>query len=416
MDMDEGATGSLTYAPNVSESYTLLELSEDLLKDIYDGKLLIKSTADGEAVLCSSDRTFTMHKLDTSNLLCLIPPPSSSYSRNSGDKRVIVATASAHIECRDAAPLVDELRHLLEQNVYTKDHLDSDQCGMQVDQNTQNLGKAEDYTWAKLLEKIPMSESELQTALQNLGAVDVDGSYMLLEPVVVSEIIQLFLLVIQENGWSYNNIPLDKALEGLGKSGIKDPLGRHVVHQVTTQTPGTMATFGGTRSEEETGHHHVRLDSNLVVALIGYALLWGSTGRRMKLGDFTTRWAARLPQELTLQMERIPSEHDAMTALDARRLLRGMALVKVASLPGGGDHAEEVITVMNARMMTSDPAARFKMMFAEQERWTLEELEPYLADLHIPGKTKDEVLLLYARETKGRGGAPDTYSARYSFM
>ncbi|CAB3983231.1 sister chromatid cohesion DCC1-like, partial [Paramuricea clavata] len=50
------------------------------------------------------------------------------------------------------------------------------------------------------------------------------------------------------------------------------------------------------------------------------------------------------------------------------------------------------------------PAMRFNKLFKTREKWSLEDIQPYLADLESPGQSLKALLLKFARcSTDGAG-------------
>ncbi|EIE26940.1 hypothetical protein COCSUDRAFT_32309 [Coccomyxa subellipsoidea C-169] len=86
-------------------------------------------------------------------------------------------------------------------------------------------------------------------------------------------------------------------------------------------------------------------------------------------------------------------------------MLRGEALREEI----GG---EDMLRHLPAAAMPTDPAARFAALFAVKPRWELPDLEPYLADLQVPGRSAEFLLLTYARASQDSPSAPLVYSAR----
>lgn len=59
-----------------------------------------------------------------------------------------------------------------------------------------------------------------------------------------------------------------------------------------------------------------------------------------------------------------------------------------------------------------DPAKRFGQLFAERGKWTLENLQPYIQDLKVPGSSSGAILLKYSRASQATPSDPVLYSAR----
>ncbi|GFH11635.1 uncharacterized protein HaLaN_07167, partial [Haematococcus lacustris] len=86
-------------------------------------------------------------------------------------------------------------------------------------------------------------------------------------------------------------------------------------------------------------------------------------------------------------------------------LLRGEVLVQ-------GSGAGARVQLFSVRALPSEPSARFHALFSMQPRWEGSELEPYLADLKVPGKTAGALLLKYTRASQPTPDGPVYYTAR----
>ena len=70
-----GSSAKLAYGPSFThEKLQLLEVDEELLKEIIGTGVVIKGAPADEAVLCTSSKTYVLKQVETSNTLLLIPP------------------------------------------------------------------------------------------------------------------------------------------------------------------------------------------------------------------------------------------------------------------------------------------------------------------------------------------------------
>ena len=117
----------------------------------------------------------------------------------------------------------------------------------------------------------------------------------------------------------------------------------------------------------------------------------GGGATRWRLNDFTNKWRGLLPEELRNAC------HDT--------LLRGLALVEKAA-----DGSDGVVRPFRAEQLSKVPKERFNALFALKPRWTMEELEPYMAA--VPGMTVETQLLKFTRVSQPTAASTPVYSKR----
>jgi len=62
--------------------------------------------------------------------------------------------------------------------------------------------------------------------------------------------------------------------------------------------------------------------------------------------------------------------------------------------------------------MPRDTTRRFECLWKAKEKWTLEEIVPYIEGLSAPGQNTEELLLKWARPSQTRPEDPVVYTKR----
>lgn len=79
------------------------------------------------------------------------------------------------------------------------------------------------YTFEQLLDRVQASPMELQQALQQRHALEVDGSWRAVRPSYLATVTELLLLTAVQQGWPLNAIPEQQMAEALQADVGYDP-------------------------------------------------------------------------------------------------------------------------------------------------------------------------------------------------
>ena len=95
-------------------------------------------------------------------------------------------------------------------------------------------------------------------------------------------------------------------------------------------------------------------------------------------------------------------------------MLRGEALEVTGEALG--EHGNKVgrtgVRRLCAGEMPRDTTRRFECLWKAKEKWTLEEIVPYIEGLSAPGQNTEELLLKWARPSQTRPEDPVVYTKR----
>ena len=436
-----------------SNSVQLLQLDEPLLQEALRTGLVLKGASDEEAVLCTATRTFAVKQVETSNTLLLIPPlargladlsyfPDLSYLLASpqGDEYathdalapmaaddggaasseqhevthapiVAACAAASHLELVEVAPPAFAVRAALATCPY-------DDAASDAGEASASFGR----TWPDLASSFRCSDAQLLSLLASLGALHLRGRHALVSPPLSRRILEFALLTAAAEGWPLSSVPHRALLDALTADGFERVVAAHALAPFFRAPPppppppapgdAASAPAGAVPAAADeadtaavaaaatraTGVQHVYLHAPSVGAEIGSALL-DATPKWARADAFEAAWAAALPAEA-----RPPQ----------RSWLRGRALFLSPPGGGGGGGAGCSVLRLHAEELPPVPKDRFEALFELQERWTSDELAPWLAPAHVEefGATMEGLLLAWCRCTQARPSDPRVYSAR----
>ncbi|CAL5221649.1 g3876 [Coccomyxa viridis] len=347
----------------VRQDWRLLEIDEKLLQEVIYNGVTIKGSADQEAVLCTGKATYALKHVETTNTLYMVPSSDSSCQTDTG-KVCVKATAAAHLEMSQMAPQLKDLDAVLQ---------DTELRGEDEGTSTSGRDSRPPMTFDELLSTTQASAAELEVALQERGALEYDGCWRLMSGALLGDTLEVLLLTAAQHGWG-SCIPLAEAGQAMSTDGF-DP--RLTVHCARLHA-----------QPDRTADDAVTLDTRKVCLHFARKLL--TERKQWPLDDFKEAWQSSIPEGMTVD----------------RAMLKGEALIE------GSGGAEESLISLSIAKLPSDPCARFARLFALRPRWVLPDLEPYLADLQIPGRSAEALLLTYARASQDQANGPVLYSAR----
>ncbi|KAI9915851.1 hypothetical protein PsorP6_007056 [Peronosclerospora sorghi] len=396
----------VTTADFNEDKFKLLQLNPDIEHAITIGsKIVIVGAKDARAVLCTEDKSFYIKKEDTSNLRLLTTHMHWSGSK---PKQVIHVSGAArfHYLLEPKAPNVLHLRDLLLESPYDKPRRDANASKMR------RLTLEKVYSTQALMDKLQVSERQVLQMLQQVHAFEEAGAWRLLARKYETQVFTDMLDTIVQQEWDVFSEPGVAVHQFVAQ--LKEPLVAirqccHLYGDVKsvngedrcTLDPIKVATFRAMallqEQADETSfqaqHEHVVVNPDA-----GWAL-----------DQFLDKWKLRVP-------ERVPVNLD---------MLRGLVLVKP---PKGGKNEPRRIVYFPEQALSPVPKQRFDQLFAMQEKWTLEQLEPYvryvslvrkklgstepLRPLVTPNRTQASLLLKYTRSSRPSNSTEKLYSRR----
>ncbi|KAK7825596.1 hypothetical protein U0070_016236 [Myodes glareolus] len=206
----------LSFGPGISGAaagdFCLLELEPALCQQLEAGhSFVIRGDKDEQAVLCSQDKTYDLKIADTSNMLLVIPgcKTPDQLKREEAQSNIVYSEifgfSNNYWELRRCRPKLKKLKRLLMENTY-------EGPGTQKEDDP-NRSK---YTTEDLLDQIQASEEELMTQLQVLNACEIGGYWRILEFDYEIRLLNHVTQLVDSESWSFSKVPLAVCLQELG--------------------------------------------------------------------------------------------------------------------------------------------------------------------------------------------------------
>ncbi|KAK5892608.1 hypothetical protein CesoFtcFv8_012969 [Champsocephalus esox] len=351
----------LSFGDNVSSAdYCLLELDDTLCKLIETGEsLVIRGDADEHAVLCTKDRTYDLKIADTSNMLMFVPDcRTPDQLTNSQENSHIVHTqiwgfSNSYWELRKQRPKLKKLKKVLMENPYEGPALGG------KEEDTENR-----YTMEDLLESIQASEEELKTSLEAVHACRIDGYWRMLDFDYEMKLLGHLTQLVDSESWAFNRVPLQTCLEELAPLEPKQMI-EHCLN-----------CYGKRYSENDDVLY--ALDEDRVCR--GMALMLLQNAVKFNLREFQEVWQQSVPEGMSTRLDQ----------------LKSVALVDRSSRP-------ETINLLRVEDLSEDTLERFNQLFTLREKWTEDDITPYIKDLCGEKQSTGALLTKHARSSMQNG-------------
>ncbi|XP_036393887.1 sister chromatid cohesion protein DCC1 [Megalops cyprinoides] len=352
----------LSFGENVdSGDYCLMELDESLCKHIECGKsLVIRGDKDEHAALCSEDKTYDLKIADTSNLLLLVPgcKTPDQLSGDQGSPKLVHTQiwgfSNSYWELRRQRPKLKKVKKLLMESPYE---------GPSFGQAEEDSGQK--YTMEDLLDRIQASEAEIVAQLQNIHACKIDGYWRVLDFDYEMKLLGHVTQLVDSESWSFSKVPLSTSLEELGPLEPKEMI-EHCLNCY------------GRRYTDKDGEVCFALNEDKVCQVTACMLLQNAV--KFNLSEFQEVWQQSVPEGMSTRLDQ----------------LRGVALVDRSSRP-------ETISLLRVEDLPEDTLERFNCLFSMREKWTEDDIAPYIQDLCGEKQTTGALLTKYARSSMQHG-------------
>eukprot|EP00899_Mesostigma_viride_P015300 jgi/Mesvir1/23771/Mv10597-RA.1 len=452
----KGETASVVYGGEYDPDcldIRLLEVTNDVLAEILEGGVCFKGNDENDdVVVCTHKKTFSLKAVESSNAMLLVDqtsaraPEAASASTetaepgDAGSRRAIEVCASAtgHLELVEMRPQFGPLRALLAERPLSdeeaadlaqvlplKDEPNGAAASTSMDVGTGSTPGL--YSWQQLSARVKASDWQLRDALTTLGAVEICGSWRVLEEGYRRRVLSMLLLSAVEHEWPLSCIPERAAVAALREDGVPPPVTRLILatfgDRVTPEGDdggGTDSFYAGNanNAKDTSNTNNANdnaigrddpaavppgrsgaprqaiwaLDEARVCVCAATHVLASAPPHSLRVVEFMRRWEGAVPAGMVPRLE----------------MLRGEALVEPA--PGTGE--EVVVAWPVDALPQDDAAARFRALFDKRRMWAYDDLVPYVRGLQGPGETIESLLLQYARKFQPRPECPVLYCAR----
>lgn len=349
-------------------------------------------------VLCTNDQTYEVKEAGISNSLLLIPDlklgqstsksplkspknrANSSMDRSQNEstgsiededlhdpsaerqqeRRVVKKVFHEYFECREVKPKFRKLGELLQLTRYSGP------------ENEYCIDRSLLFTFNQLLNTTQCSRYEFENGLKKFRAFEFEGRMRVFDIEYEYRLLSLLLGVVTENSWPIDAIDRDETLNAISETIAPAPM---------VQAMFDMYTFPSQQSTSSRNLYTYRED--VVCRTIAQNVL--QQGAKFHYTDFMDTWQNALPDGFTIQVRKIFIwEYSSMNFYTVIILnksfllclqesyLRGIGIVdrSVANIP--------CVRTLIEQNMTISLIDRLKLLFKTRERWTLDEIEPYI--------------------------------------
>ncbi|XP_029958694.1 sister chromatid cohesion protein DCC1 [Salarias fasciatus] len=351
----------LSFGENVSSSdYCLMELDDTLCKHIEAGhSLIIRGDKDERAVLCTEDKTYDLKMADTSNLLLFVPGCKTADQLTDTQESSHLVHAqiwgfcNSYWELRKQRPKLKKLKRLLMENPYEGPAFTGQE------EKTENR-----YTMQDLLERIQASEEEIKTHLETIHACQIDGYWRVLDFDYEMKLFGHVAQLVDSESWSFHKVPLKTSLEELSPLEPREMI-EHCLN-----------CYGRRYTENDEVFYALSEDK----VCRGMALMLLQNAVKFNLTEFQEVWQQSVPEGMSTRLDQ----------------LKGVALVDRTSRP-------ETICLLRVEDLPEDTLERFNYLFTLREKWTEDDITPYIQDLCGEKQTTGALLTKYARSSMQNG-------------
>ena len=340
----------LSFNDNLNNSeLKLIELPPEIVASFEAGESVVfRGRPNDSLVLCTNSKCYEVQQADTSNLILLSPDVVTadrlSGLETKGDLVEAGVIGSFHetFEAKEFRPKYERVHFLL--NKFPLKDTDQNPSG--------NV-----YTFCDLLKESQASEQELLAYLRIIQALEVDGNWYILEYPLRDSILNQVLNLIEEKDWNWLGFPRLSCLEILSSIFPTFAL-EHVLSLYCTQIDDQTAT----------------LNEELICIYHAECLL--KPVRKFSYYEFLDIWQQSVP----LGMQTKPSQ------------LLTLSIKDMSSSPPS-------IWYFPETRLSSQPYERLVELFREKERWTEDEIFPFLSSLETSKISVNSILLRYTRSS-----------------
>ena len=409
----------------------ILEVPNKLVDGLISGtSLVIRGDTDNSAVLCCENKTFDLKEAETSNSLlfldnlkfpeeCENPKEAKlDASQNNNDTTVensrvlhstnITGIFYRYLELTECRPRLGKLRRVLSgefEGTKRKLHLYS---GPQSAEEETAGASIND-----LLDTIQCSEVELREGLKTLRAIAIPSSKNTDRPCVSLEcnsrwfmidveyhmrVLSLICNYIEESGWGWDCYEIEryKIIETISEvepNYVVDQVFDFYFHSLSNDfvmKDGVVMTSEKNEFDvKEALKYATNKDS--ICKFYGEFLLLNSP--KYQLSEFISMWQKAVPggedPDLTSNIQNGPAFQVNINQL------KGSALVDLEN--------DEIKTFPEWKLPV-EIQERLQVLFYEREKWTLEDICPYVENLTTPKLNVNALLTKYSKATTGPDG------------
>ncbi|XP_003708453.1 sister chromatid cohesion protein DCC1 isoform X1 [Megachile rotundata] len=345
---------------NIDKHIKLLEIDDHLIEMINKGDVLtFQGNEEDSVVLCTKNRTYDVKESETSNS-CLLVPNASMFEKtklHTGGRIIkdnnILGIFHTYFEVKECKPKLEKLLDLLGPTSFK---------GMEYESS---IPQELLYDWSRLQSEIQASEEELRQALNDYLIVNIDGYFRLISFESEVRSLTLMLDLFDENSWELDEVDREITYDYL----------KEFIHKSVFDTLFAKYTEVSDKFKED-GSCLYRYNEEHCCKSLAKVLLAASS-----ITDYTQfmeSWNIGTPEKMKPKDE----------------YLRGIALIIWNSLT----MKKEVIAFPETDL-PKNTDERFNALFKAKDKWTVEEITPYILCLATSKINVNALLTKYARSS-----------------
>lgn len=254
----------------------LIEISDEILKELESGGILkIIGNKHADAVICSSKKTYSIKKVETSNSIFLIPP-------SENESFTIQGKCSDYYELKSMKGRTEQLTHYLQPSIF-KGQKEESECP--IDETAL-------LSLADLTKLVQASKTELDEALKNLNIVEMNGKLRLLARSAILEVISQLFNIMIENNISIDSVDYNICKEIMSADDQSDPV---ILKYVLTTLGSPSASDENIWSLEK--EKVLRTAAHVTFTFANYSF----DNRHWPCDDFLKEWSLKSPASFGLE-------------------------------------------------------------------------------------------------------------------
>jgi len=331
----------------MGEEIKLLEVTKDVAECLKSGDILtIRGDESENAVLCSSNKTFDIKEAETSNSLMMLDKVilPVNIEKTTSDRKLGWSTVGGvfhkYVEIIEIRPKLRKIKEVLSQNLYNE--------------YTRREGK-KGKSLSDLLETIQASEEELRQGLHHYECVCVDDSWFMLDQDYQMMVLSRILKFFDENSWKFDLVHKIETVEALSEL-----VNEEILSQV-------FELYCDKIEKDD-----FKLNREKVSRFFGDFLLAANSG--YVLPEFLEMWQKAVPEGVDTNIDQ----------------LSGLVLVDNEKSP-------PIIKRFSEEDLPCNIIDRLGILFSARERWTLNEISPFIKPLTTKKLNVNALLTKYAR-------------------
>jgi len=343
-----------------NDSLRLLELDQPVLDAILNGeRVSVRGDKNDHAVLVTDTLTYELRDAETSNSMLLLPQLAfGSDLASEGDPTVLETHVGSviynYFEIRPIKPRLKKLQMLLEENPYR---------GKECEGDEMDTGKK--YTLEELQTRVQASNKHIVQGLKKLNGCHIAGFWRVLDFEFFSSVIFHVLQLCEEQDWLQEGVDVSQCCLTLGELFPVEII-QLVINCLTKDS-----------EEGETKDRKVLCEDKVCRHFAENCL---RNSGKFNLSDFLQSWQQSVPEGMNTSLSQI----------------QGMALIDRSNQP-------EVIWYYCVDDLPDLVAERFEALFEERQKWSLEEITPYIIDLTNEKTGVGALLTKFARASLQQG-------------